>query len=177
MLGPVITNCRRVAFKFYADRNHGHAFEPEIALQQRMPGVAQNHPSRHLFAQLHGDAVVFFGEACLGKLQLQLAEHFDRRENCLRLLADAPRHLEQNAMNLRLLFVEQAHQFVVLLDRLQRLDKNGLAARTGSMHHALHAPFLLNLYGDDKALAADRHQLVLHRAVLGQRRKYPRSDS
>ena len=71
-------------------------------------------------------------------------------------------------MNLRLLFLQHPHQFVVLLDGLQRLDEHGLAARTRAVDHALHAAFLLDLYWDDKALPADGDELVLHRAALGQ---------
>ena len=86
----------------------------------------------------------------------------------MRLLADSARHLEQDAVDLGLLFVEQSNQFIILLDGFERLHKHRLAAGTGSMHHSLHAPFLLNLHRDDKAFAADRHQFILHRAALGQ---------
>ena len=36
------------------------------------------------------------------------------------------------------------------------------------MHDALHAAFLLDLDGDDKSLAADRDQFILHRAAFGE---------
>ncbi len=118
--------------------------------------------------QLDSDAVVVFGEARFGKLQFQLSEHLDRGQDCARLLTDVAGHGEQYAMNLSQLFVEQAYQFVILLDRFQRLDEHGLAAGTCAMHHALHAAFLFNFHGDNKALAADGYQFVLHGAALGQ---------
>ena len=71
-------------------------------------------------------------------------------------------------MNFRQLFFQQPPQLVVLLDRLQRLDEYSLPARTGSVHHSLHAPLLLDLHGDDKAFAADGHQFILHRAAFRQ---------
>ena len=157
-----------LTFELHAGRNHRDALQLQIALQQRMAGIAQNHPPRCLCTQLHGHAVVFFGEARFGELQFQLTEHVGRHQDPLGLLADAPRHLQQNAMSLRLLFVEQPHQFVVLFDRLEGLDKNGLPTRTGSVHHTLHAPFLLDLHRDDKAFAADRYQLFLRGAAFGE---------
>ena len=78
------------------------------------------------------------------------------------------RHFQQDAVNLRHFFVEQPHQFVVLVDGLQGLDKDGLPAGTGSVNHALHTALLLDLDRNHEALAADRDQLILHRAAFGQ---------
>ena len=126
-------------------------------------------PTRVLLAtQCHCHAVVVFSEARFGKLQLQFSQHIQRSQDLLGLRADALRHLEQDAVNFRQFFFQQPHQFVVLLDRLQRLDEHGLPARTRAVHHALHAPFLLDFHRDDKAFAADGHEFVLHRAALGQ---------
>ncbi len=66
------------------------------------------------------------------------------------MLADAVRHLKQNAMNLGLLVLQQPHQFVVLLDGLQRLDEHRLPAGAGAVDHALHAAFLLGFTGMTK---------------------------
>src|SRR5712691_675034 len=138
-----------LGFEFNTDWNHLGSFELEMPLQQRMPGVVEKQasfarPGPFDFAQgrqpraavptrstqLHGHAVVIFGEVGFGKLQLELTKDRLRSEDGLRLLADAPSHLQQ-------------------------LDEYGLAARTGSVHDALHAAFLLNLYGDDKAFPTD----------------------
>jgi hypothetical protein len=59
------------------------------------------------------------------------------------VFADAAGHLQQDAMNLGELLVEQADEFVVLLDGFERLDVNGLAAGAGAVDYALHAAFLL----------------------------------
>ena len=84
------------------------------------------------------------------------------------MLPDSLRHLQQNAMNLRLLFLQQPHQLVVLLNSFQRLNKHRLPAGAGAVHHALHAPLLLNFYRNNEALAAYRNQFVLNRSALGQ---------
>ena len=71
-------------------------------------------------------------------------------------------------MDLGLFFIEQAHQFVVLLDGFERLDEDGLTAGTGAVHYALHPALLLDFDGDHKTLAADGDQFVLHGAAFGE---------
>ena len=71
-------------------------------------------------------------------------------------------------MDFRQLLFEQANEFVVLLDGFQRLDEYGLAAGAGAVDDSLHAAFLLDLYGDDEAFAADGDQFVLDRAAFGE---------
>ena len=71
-------------------------------------------------------------------------------------------------MNLGLLFVEQAHQFVVLLDGFEGLDEDGLSAGAGAVDHALDAAFLLDFDGDHETLAADGDQFVLGGAAVGK---------
>ena len=84
------------------------------------------------------------------------------------MFSDLARHVKQDAMNLGQLFVEQADQFIILLDGFQRFDEYGLAAGAGAMDNALHAAFLLDLYGDDEALAADGDQFILRCAAFGE---------
>ncbi len=55
------------------------------------------------------------------------------------------RHGQEDAPGLGLFFFDQPHQLVVLLDGLERLQVNRLAARTGAMHHAGNAPLMLRL--------------------------------
>ena len=118
--------------------------------------------------QRHRYAVVVFGEAGFGELEFEFGEDVGGGQNRIRVFADLARHFEQNAMDLGLFFIQQAHQFVVLLDGLERLDKDGLSAGTGAVHYTLHAALLLHFYWDDKALAADGDQFVLHRAAFGK---------
>src|ERR1700722_9094727 len=71
-------------------------------------------------------------------------------------------------MNLRLFFIHQADQLVILLDGFKRLDKNRLPAGTGAVYNSLHAAFLLDFHRDHKALAANRDQFVLNRSAFGK---------
>ena len=71
-------------------------------------------------------------------------------------------------MDLGLLFIEEAHQFVVLFDGFKRLDEHGLAAGRRAVSHALHAAALLDLDRNDEAVSADGDQFVLHGAVVGE---------
>src|ERR1700739_542684 len=71
-------------------------------------------------------------------------------------------------MDFSLLFVQQSNQFIVLLDGLQRLNKNRLAAGTGAMDYSLHAALLLDLDRDHETLAANGHQLFLNGAAFGE---------
>ena len=100
-------------------------------------------------------------------MEFQFGQGIDGCENLSGARADALRHLEEDAVNLGQFFVEQAHQFVVLLDRFEGFDEYGLAAGTGAVDHALHAALLLDFYGDDEALTADGDQFVLHGAAFG----------
>ncbi len=131
----------------------------------------RGRPSPHeplVPTQAHRDAVVVFGEAGFGELEFEFGEDVGGGQNRIRVFADLARHFEQDAMDLGLFFIQQAHQFVVLLDGFERLDKDGLSAGTGAVHHALHAALLLDFYRDDKALAADGDQFVLHGAAFGK---------
>src|SRR5271169_617105 len=106
-------------------------------------------------AQGHRRAVVVFGEARLGKLEFQFGEDIRGSQNRVGVFPDVARHLEQDAMNLGLLFIQQADPFVVLLDGLERLYKHGLSAGTRSVYDTLHAPLLLNFHRNYETLAAD----------------------
>ncbi len=84
------------------------------------------------------------------------------------MISDSLRHLQQDAMNLGLLFIQQPDELIVLLDSFKRFNKDGLPAGTCAMHDALHPPFLFNLHGDDKALSANCDQFILHSSAFGQ---------
>ncbi len=80
-------------------------------------------------------------------------------------------------MNLGELFVEQADEFVILIDGFEGFDVDGLAARAGAVDDSLYAAFLLDLDGDDEAFAADGDEFVLHGPAFGEAAQYPRRDS
>ena len=157
----------------------------QVSLEQRVAGVDQNQPSgarpgqpgaavptwfllgSH-FRQRHRHAVVVFGETGLGELQLQLRQHVDGLQNRVGVFPDPACHLQQDAVDLGQFVIQQPHQFVVLFDRLQRLDKYGLPAGTGAVDDALHPALLLDFDRDNEAFAADRDQFILHRAAFRQ---------
>ena len=126
-------------------------------------------PTWFLFiGQSYGYAVVVFGEAGFGELEFEFGEDFSGGQDCLGVLANLSRHLQEDAMDLGLFFIQQADEFIVLLDGFERLDKHGLSAGTGAVHHALDAAFLLDFHRDHKTLAADGDQFVLHRPAFGE---------
>src|SRR4029077_7293279 len=124
-------------------------------------------PTRILIAlgERHLYAVVVFGEAGFGELEFQFGQDVGSGQDRVGVLADFARHIEEDAMDLGLFFIEQTDKFVVLLDGFERLEKDRLAARTGAVDDALYAPFLLDFDRDHKALAADGDELVLHGAA------------
>ncbi len=187
VLGPLMIELPVIAIQLDTQRNYRHAPGLEGALQQRMTGVAQHQRIANLAVlpvaagclrlcrripvkpqQLHRHAVVVLGEARFGELQLELCQDLDRCRQRLGKLANLPGHLQQDAVYFGLLFVVQTHQLVVLLNRFQRLDEHCLAAGRRSVRHSLHSPALLDFYGNDKALAANRDQLFLDRAPFRQ---------
>ena len=177
-----------VAFELDGDGDDLRVLELQIALEERMSGAVEEQasfarlgrarapvPTQALVrtralvpTQAHRHAVVVFGEAGFGELEFEFGEDVGGGQNRIRVFADLARHFKQDAMDLALFFIQQAHQFVILLDGFERLDKHGLSAGTGAVHHALHAAFLLDFYRDDEALAADGDQFVLHRAAFGE---------
>jgi len=68
---------------------------------------------------------------------------------------------DEDAADLALLFVEEALQFIVLLDGFERFHKNRLAGGGRSVDDAGDAATELGFDGDDEALAANGDELVL----------------
>jgi hypothetical protein len=82
------------------------------------------------------------------------------------LQPDLPRHGQEDAPGLGLFFFDQPDQLVVLLDGLERLQVNRLAAGAGAMHHSGNAPLMLRLDRDDEALPAYGDQIFLGAAAF-----------
>ncbi len=74
-----------------------------------MAGVHQNQNSFIVAAQPDRNAVVVLGKTRFGKLQLQFGENLRRGRDGRGVLADVASHFQQNAVNLGLFLVEQAH--------------------------------------------------------------------
>src|SRR2546425_848944 len=113
-------------------------------------------------------AVVVFGETSFGELQFQFTQNFGHSADCVGVFADEMGHLQQDAMNLSLLFLQQSHELVILLNGFQRLDKDGLPARTRAVSYTLHPPLLLGLYGYNETLTPNGDQFLLNRSAFGQ---------
>src|SRR6266446_2287374 len=161
-----------VAFQLDGDGNDLCVLKFQIAFKERMPCAMEEQATgvRYRFGgrQRNRDAVVVFGEAGFGELKFQFGEDVGSGQNRVGVFSNLARHLEEDAMNLGLFFIEQAHEFVVLLDGFERLDKDGLSAGTGAVDDALHTTLLLDFHRDDKPLAADGDQLVLHGPAFGE---------
>src|SRR5277367_6619912 len=83
----------------------------------------------------HRDAVVVFGEAGFGELEFQFSKNVGSIQNGFGVLSDLARHFREDAMHLELFFIQQADEFVVLLDGFEGLDEYGLSAGTGSVDY------------------------------------------
>src|SRR5215469_8425199 len=118
--------------------------------------------------QAHCDADVVFGEAGLGELKFEFGEHVGGGADGVGVLADTARHLDEDAVDLGLFFVEEADEVVVLLDGFDWLDVDRLAAGTRAVHYPRNATLLFDLDGDDEALAADGDELVLDDFAFGK---------
>jgi hypothetical protein len=91
--------------------------------------------------------------------------------------ADEARQGDEDAVDLGLLFFEEADELVVLLDGFEGLDVDGLAGGAGAVDYAGDAALLLGFDGDDEAVAADGDEVFLGVAVGGERRSAARRDS
>src|SRR5260221_760389 len=144
------------------------ALEEQASSARR--GGARTPVAPQAFARIQADcyAVVIFGEAGFGELKFEFGEGIGGDQDCIRVLADLARHLEEDAMNLGLFFIQQADEFVVLLDWFERLEQEGLSAGTCAVDDSLHAAYLLDFYPDDETLAADGDEFILHGAAFGK---------
>src|SRR5208282_2012174 len=170
------------AFKFDGNGDNLPVLEFQIAFEEWMTSAVKKQASfaRHglkrspiltralVPRKAYGYTVVVFGEAGFGELEFQFGQDVGCGQNRIRVFADLACHLQEDAMNLGLFLIEQADQFVVLLDGFERLDEDRLSAGTGAVHDALYASFLLNFDWDNETLAADGDQFVLHGAAFGE---------
>ncbi len=133
-----------------------------------MPPLLDQQLRRIIAGEGRRSALVLLGEARSRLQRIDLGEYRGARSERHRLAGYLARHLDEDAVHLGLLLVEQADEFVVLLDRLERLDIYGLAAAAGAVHHTRDAALELCLHRDDEALAANRDEVFLRRALAGE---------
>ena len=105
-------------------------------------------------------------ELRVGKVRFHLRQHLGATRERACLLADGLRHRDEDAVDLRLLLIHQAHEFVVELDGLHRLDEDGLSRRRGAVDNAGNLAAELCLYGNHKAVAANGDEVFLRAARI-----------
>ena len=168
VFGPLMMSCRfsgsrpsvsgTITPPFRRSRRSSSGWRP--LLHQKLRRVVSGEGRR--------GALVLFCEARPRLQRIHFRQDRGARRECLRLARDLARHLHEDAMDLGLLLIEQADQLVVLLDGLERLNVDRLAAAAGAVHHAGNAPLPLRFHRDDEALAADGDQVFLRRAFTGE---------
>src|SRR5664279_2603397 len=111
-------------------------------------------------------AIEIVGELRLAEDQLQLRHGDQRLAYGIAVSAQPIGHLQQDAVDFLHLLLGEAHQFVVEVDRLQRLHKQRVPAGTGGMNHAIDLAALSGDHRDDEALIADGDEFLLQDAFL-----------
>ena len=71
-------------------------------------------------------------------------------------------------MNLCLLFLDEPHQLIVLLNGFERLHIDSLARGTRAVNHACDAPLKLRAHRNHEALTANGNDVVLRRVFRGE---------
>jgi len=84
------------------------------------------------------------------------------------VLAERAGHGDEDAVDLGLLFVEEADEFVVLLDGFEGFHEDGLSGGGGAVDDAGHLAFELDFYRDDEAVAADGDEVFLAGAAFAE---------
>src|ERR1700719_2341136 len=129
-----------------------------------MPGGGEGQ----LLREAGADAVEGGGEARAGEVGFNFGEDAGAKVDGRSVFTERMGHGDENAMNLRLLFIEQADEFVVLLDSLQRFDEYGLSGGRRTVDDAGNLAFELRFDRDDEAVAADGDEVFLGAAAFAQ---------
>ena len=156
------------------DRNHRSTRVPQGRFEQDVARLAEDDaPAPRSHARPR--AVEVGGQARLGGREVQLG---DCRDGGADLRLPAPQgvaQLEQDAADLHLLRLAQAHQVVILFDDRERFDVGRLAARGEAVHDPRYLLARVRAHRDDEAAASDRHDLLLEgpRLLAGHRQERP----
>jgi hypothetical protein len=132
VLGPLMMSWRAVGGELQSERDDAAAGCAQTLFEQRMAGGFEAQP---IGRDGRGNAVVVAGEAGAGLQAVDQREHA-RASTRPRIAADLARERDKDAMNLGLLFFDEADQLVVLLDGFERLDVDRLAGRAGAVDDA-----------------------------------------
>ena len=136
----------------------GHA---EMAFEQRMAGGFE---AQKIGRDGWSDAVVVAGKAGAGLEAIDERKNARAFDESLSIAAHLAGERHKDAVNLGLLFFDEADQLVVLLDGFKRLDVDRLTRRAGAVDHAADAALELAADGNDKAVAANGDEVFLRGA-------------
>ncbi len=137
----------------------------EVLFEQRMAGGFEMQPIRR---DGWRDAIVVAGEAGAGQQAVDESEDAGAFDESSGIAADLAGERDEDAVDLGLLFFEQADQLVVLLDGFERLDVDGLAGGAGAVDDAGDAALELAADGNDEAIAANGDEVFLRGAFDGE---------
>ena len=129
-----------------------------MPFKQRMAGCVE---SQQIGRNGRGHAVVIVGKASAGLEAIDQRQHARALPQAMGIAAHLASESDKDAMDLGLLFLDEADQFVVLFDGLERLDVNRLPRGAGAVDHAADAPLELAADGNDEAVAADGDKVFL----------------
>ncbi len=164
VLGPLMMSWRSAAV---SSRVSGMTLPPEARRRFSSSGWRPASRCRRSGVMAGSHAVVVAGKAGAGLQAIHQRQHARAFAQFVGIAAHLPGERHKDAMNLRLFFLDEAHQLVVLLDGLQRLDVDGLARRACAVDHAGNLPLQLRANGNDEAVAADGDEVFLGRAIRG----------
>jgi len=105
------------------------------------------------------------GETCLRLPRIELADTVLGPRQCIGGSAYVTGEVGEQALDLMLLGTIRLHQRVLLVERLQRLDVDGLPRRGGVVHHAGECAASPGAHRNDVTAAALRHQAVAQHAI------------
>ena len=111
-------------------------------------------------------AIEIDGEARLTEDQLQFGHRHQRLPDGIAVSTQAIGHLQQDAVHLAHLLFTKADQFIVQVDRFQRLHEQRVSAGTCRVDHPVDLPALSGNHRNHEPLIADRDEFLLQHPFL-----------
>ena len=136
-----------------------------MAFEQR---VARSFEEQAMGRDCRRNAVIVAGKAGAGLKCIDQCQNARAFDYLVSVAADLAGERNEYAMNLSLLFFNEAHEFVVLLDGFERLNIDCLPGGTGAVDDAADAPLQLGTDGNNEAVAANGDEIFLGGAVAGE---------
>ena len=130
--------------------------------------MPRTNDAKQFLSEIWRNAIVGARESCTRLQTVNQREHARTVDKAVRIARYLPGERNENAVNLLLLFFDEANKFIVLLDSFKRLNIDGLARGACAMNYARDAPLQLAAHGNDESLAANRDQVFLRGAFTGE---------